>query len=111
MPHSKKRRRKVAENQRRVEKVRRKLNRKEEKKEDKENELLCEQKLLVCDNPAVQTEDETTERKCPGVKQSEQRESEEEEASEKREGSWFAIDWGGIYTGLVQVLLKQPLDN
>ena len=101
MPHSKKRRRRVAENLRRVEKVRRKLEKKEEVKEDKENEILCEQKLLVCDNPAVQTEDETAERKCAVMKQ---REDEEEDASEKREESWFTIGWGGIYNGLMQVL-------
>ena len=106
MPRSKKRRRRVADNLRQVEKVRRKLNKNEENKEDKENELLCEQKLLVCDDPAVQTQDETVECKRPGVKQSQQHESEEEEAREKSEGSWFPIDWGGIYNGLVQVSLK-----
>ena len=93
----------MAENLRREEKVRRKLNREEERKEDKENELLCERKLLVRDNPVIPTKDERTEPERPAAQQNEQPESEGEEAIEKGEVSWFNIKWEGIYNGLVQV--------
>ena len=106
MPRSRKRRRRVADNLRQTEKVRRKLNRNEESKEEKENESLCEQNVLVRDHPVIQTKDKTAECKCPEEKQ---RESEEKETSERTEGSWFAVDWGGIYNGLVQV--NHPLDK
>ena len=109
MPRSRKRRRRVADNLRQTEKVRRKLNRNEENKEEKENELVCERSVLVHDHPVVQTKDKTAEYKCPEEKRSEQREDEEKETSEKTEGSWFAVDWGGIYNGLVQV--NHPLDK
>lgn len=107
MPQSKKRRKRVAENLRQVERVRRKLHKEEEREREKENELPCERKLLISKTPVVQIKDEKLEQERPAVKQSEEPESEEEGAGANGEGSWFAINWGGIYNGLVQVFLEQ----